>query len=269
MNESISILEEMKKLGYSEYEIKAYLSLLREYPINGYTLSKNSGIPRSRIYEVLDNLKNKKLVFEQEGEKSVLYYPLEPELLVGKARKDFAETIKKIDEYTQKIYHKEDDDNKLTIIKGRKEILDFVSLLINQAKERIAISIWEEDLRDLQNVLDAALDRGVMLTGVFFGRNSPYNQLCGHRRIEKYLEEKKEQYLVITIDYKQSISGVTSRGADSQATWTKDAGFVDVSEDYIVHDISLNKLFLELPPKDRDKYEAFLDNLRKQYFRSS
>lgn len=266
MDNESSIIEGMKKLGYSEYEIRAYLSLLKEYPVNGYILSKNSGIPRSRIYEVLENLKGKQLAFEQMGEKSTLYYPLEPDLLVHKVKQEFSLMIEKINDYTQKIYHKKEEDNKLTVIRGRKEILDFINLLIDHAQERVAVSIWEEELDYLRDSIDRALKRGVMFSGVFFGRKNPYKELCSHRRIERYLSEKKERYMIVIIDCSQVVSGVTSRREESQVTWTKDIGFVDISEDYIVHDISLNKLLLEFPVGQRDKYELFLDNLRKEYF---
>jgi HTH-type transcriptional regulator, sugar sensing transcriptional regulator len=41
---------------FTEYEAKAYLTLLEESPLTGYAVAKNSGVPRSRIYEVLDSL---------------------------------------------------------------------------------------------------------------------------------------------------------------------------------------------------------------------
>ena len=76
MDHELLIMNNMKRLGFSEYECKAYLKLLEDFPINGYTLSKNSGIPRSRIYEVLKNLIDKQMVFEQAEEKNKLYYPV-------------------------------------------------------------------------------------------------------------------------------------------------------------------------------------------------
>jgi len=70
MKAEAHIIENMKKLGFSEYESRVYLSLLTHYPVNGYTLSKNSGIPRSRIYEVLESLKAKQVVFEKNRKRN-------------------------------------------------------------------------------------------------------------------------------------------------------------------------------------------------------
>lgn len=148
MKSNISIIEDMKSLGLSEYEIKAYLKLLEQYPVNGYTLSKESGIPRSRIYEVLDSLKNKQMVFEQS-------------------------------------------DNKLILIKGRKSIIDFLNLLISDVKKRVALSIWEEEINDISEALKSAISRGGVVKGICFGKNNSFKELVTHRRIERYLSEKK------------------------------------------------------------------------------
>lgn len=46
------------QLGLSQYEITAYLSLVGRHPVNGSQLSRFSGIPRARIYDVLRSLKD-------------------------------------------------------------------------------------------------------------------------------------------------------------------------------------------------------------------
>ncbi len=43
-------------IGLTEYEIKVYLELINNDKIGATSLSKNSGVSRGRIYEVLDNL---------------------------------------------------------------------------------------------------------------------------------------------------------------------------------------------------------------------
>lgn len=266
MDKKISIIEDMKKLGLSEYEVKAYLNLLEEYPVNGYVLSKNSGIPRSRIYEVLDNLKNKQIVFEQVENDITQYYPLEPKLLIGKLKNNFDDILNNVDEYTKKVYYEQQNDNKLIVIKGRDKIIDFVNTLISQANKRIAVSIWEEEINDMRAMLDAAIKRGVTVKGIYFGKNNSYKDIVSHRRIERYLSEKSERYMIVIIDGIQVVSGIISRGEDSQVTWTKDAGFVDMSEDYIAHDLMVNLYSKKLDEDQREEFEAYSDKVRKDYY---
>lgn len=266
MNNDIPIIENMKALGLSEYEVKAYLCLLEQYPVNGYTLSKNSGIPRSRIYEVLDSLKNKQLVFEQIDGKNTLYLPLDPKLLISKFKKNFDNVLMNIDEYAKSVYSEENSDNKLIIIKDRNKIIDFLNLLISGAKKRILVSIWEEEINDIYNDLENAINRGVLVKGIYFGRNNRFKELVTHRRIERYLSEKKERNMIVIIDGIHVVSGIISRGAESEVTWTKDTCIVDMSEDYIAHDLMINVYSSSLENDKRDKYESFLDNVRKEFF---
>lgn len=53
---------ELKKIGLSDYEIKSYLTLLRYGSLNSNKLAKLSGVPQSKIYEVLYRLSDKKFV---------------------------------------------------------------------------------------------------------------------------------------------------------------------------------------------------------------
>lgn len=266
MENNLLIIEDMKKLGLSEYEVKAYLKLLEQYPVNGYTLSKNSGIPRSRIYEVLDSLKNKQLVFEQIEEKTTLYQPIEPKLLVNKFKNNFDNILNHVEEYTEKVYSQRQNDNELIVIKGRNKIIDFVNALISEAQKRIAVSIWEDEINDISKALNDAIGRGVMLRGIYFGKNNLFKELVPHRRIERYLSEKNERYMTIIIDGIYVVGGIVSRGEESQVTWTKDIGFVEMSEDYIAHDLMVNLYSNKLEQDERKEYEDYLDNIRKDYY---
>lgn len=260
------IIEDMKKLGLSEYEAKAYLKLIEDYPVNGYTLSKNSGIPRSRIYEVLDSLKKKQIVFEQIEGKNTLYQPLDPKLLINKFKNSFENVFTNINDYAKEIYSKDDSNNKLVVVKGRTKILDLLRLLISEAKKRIALSIWEEEINDIIDPLKDATKRGVMVKGIYFGKNNPLKELVTHRRIERYLSEKTERYMVIIIDEIYGVSGVISRGENSQVTWTKDPGIIDISEDYIAHDLMVNVYSNQLSDDEKKKFEEFSDRVRKDYY---
>ena len=265
----MNILNDMKKLGFSEYECKAYLTLLEDYPLNGYALSKNSGIPRSRIYEVLKNLITKQMVVEQAEEKNKLYYPMEPDIIIKRLKEDYKTVFSNISQYAGKLYKTKTQDDKLVIIKGRQNIISFLKLMIKGAEKRIAMSIWDEEIKEITHELDNALEKGVMLRGIYFGESMPYDSLVPHRRIKRYMAEKKQRYISIIIDNAHAISGVVSKGEKSKVTWTRDEGFIEISEDYIAHDLIVNLYSASLNKEDYKVYETFADNVHNQYFHYS
>ncbi len=263
---SESILNDMKKLGFSAYEVKAYMSLLEQYPINGYGLSKASGIPRSRIYEVLKSLEEKQVVFEQQDGDATLYYPLEPTLLIRKLREDLTAVIQRVDQMATSQFNRTKEDQRMIMIKDREKILGFLKLLLGESKTRIALSIWEEEISELLEPLQEAESRGIKIRGIYFGKTLPFSTMTAHRRVDRYLVEKKERHISVVLDDEQVISGVISRGADSRVTWIKDPGFVAISEDYISHDIMINQYSETLAGDEKDAFESYSDLSRKEYY---
>jgi len=269
MDQALPVMNDMKRLGFSEYECKAYLKLLEEFPLNGYTLSKNSGIPRSRIYEVLKNLMDKQMVFEQTEEKNKVYYPVAPDVFIKKLKESYKELFSNISRFAGRLYTEKKQDDKLVVIRGRRNILSFLNLLIKGAEKRIAVSIWEEEMEDLLPELDRALKRGVVLRGIFFGEKKPYDALVTHRRIKRYMAEKKARYMSVIIDGAHTVSGIVSRGEDSKVTWTQDEGLIEISEDYIAHDLIVNLYSASLDEEAYSKFEEFADNVHNHYFHYS
>ena len=50
------VMSLLKNLLFTENEAKVYLSLLKNSPATSYAIAKNADVPRSKIYEVLDNM---------------------------------------------------------------------------------------------------------------------------------------------------------------------------------------------------------------------
>lgn len=259
----------MKELGFSEYESKAYFKLLENFPLTGYTLAKNSGVPRSRIYDVLENLMTKQMIFVQEDEKNKLYYPVEPDILINKFRNHYEKLFSKVFQFAGTLYNEKKQDDKVVVIKGRQNIINFVNILIKGAEKRIAVSIWKEELDEITTELNQAITKGVVLKGIYFGGEAPFDELVAHRRAKRHLLAKKERYLSIIIDGTHSISGIMSRGEDSKVTWTQDEGFVELSEDFIAHDLLINMYAASLDEEASEKFERFGANVYKDYFEYS
>jgi sugar-specific transcriptional regulator TrmB len=62
MNENIN--EYLQKIGLTEYEVKIYMTMLEKDNCSASELAQASGVPRSKTYEILNNLSNKGLCIE-------------------------------------------------------------------------------------------------------------------------------------------------------------------------------------------------------------
>src|SRR5512143_1858096 len=80
-------------VGFTEYEAKAYVALLRLGPATGYQVAKESGVPRSMIYESLNKLAARGAVLTQSVGKMVRYAPVPPEQLLSRMRRELEDHV--------------------------------------------------------------------------------------------------------------------------------------------------------------------------------
>lgn len=116
---------ELGRLGLSEYEIKAYIALVRHGSLNGKNLSKLSTVPQSKIYEVLYRLAEKKFVSVLDVKPKV-FAAIRPKIAITgflRAKREELEALEK--EIPEKIegikrIGEPKTDELITVYRGRK-----------------------------------------------------------------------------------------------------------------------------------------------------
>jgi sugar-specific transcriptional regulator TrmB len=83
----------LQEFGLTEYEIRSYASLLEIGPATASELSEASGVPYSKIYEVLGSLEKKGWTEMEHGRPSK-YYPKPPSVAMEIARSQLENTLK-------------------------------------------------------------------------------------------------------------------------------------------------------------------------------
>ncbi|MGG3572789.1 helix-turn-helix domain-containing protein [Bacillus gobiensis] len=73
------------KIGFSKNESKAYVSLLKQSHLTGYELSKQSGVPRSMIYQSINKLVSQGAINEVRSN-PLTYTPVPPKEFIGRLR---------------------------------------------------------------------------------------------------------------------------------------------------------------------------------------
>jgi sugar-specific transcriptional regulator TrmB len=85
----VSAVEKLQRVGLTEYEAKAYLALLNTHLSTATQASEKSGVPRTKIYSVLESLRNKGWVRVYSGV-PLLFKAVEPLSVFEKVKGDYA-----------------------------------------------------------------------------------------------------------------------------------------------------------------------------------
>src|SRR5688572_2882806 len=80
--ENADFVQEFRKLGFTEYEAKAYLTLCQTSPVTAYEVSKIAGLAKANVYSALEGLAQRGAV-QPVSESPVKYVPVAPSRLLG------------------------------------------------------------------------------------------------------------------------------------------------------------------------------------------
>ncbi|MCM2982405.1 TrmB family transcriptional regulator [Niallia circulans] len=251
-------LETLRNLNFTEYEGKAYLALLAESPLTGYAVAKNSGVPRSKIYEVLESLVNRGDIFVSYGN-TPQYIPVPAKELIRNRRLKAEENFEQAEILLGKFENTTSDRENIWNITGSKEILVKVKECIASAEQRILMEIWAEDFKELEMELEQAANRGVTITIIAYGEIvSDFANIYRHDMSQEITEEYGGRWLVFSGDDQEVLAGIISLGKESRAAWTMHVGLVMPITEVMIHDLYL----MEILEKHRDILEnSFGKNL--------
>ncbi len=135
------LYKELQKWGFSQYECKAYIGLLKNYPITGYEISKRSGVPRSTIYEVVAKLIDKGAVYTVPSD-PVTYAPLPAKELIRRLRNNFENSMDYLEKNLSALESEQEVDVIHRISSDEHVVAEIIDI-IDKAEEEIWLSIWE------------------------------------------------------------------------------------------------------------------------------
>ena len=134
-------MQDLKKLGLSEYEIKIYKTLLIEGSLKGGEISRKSSVPHGRTYEVLQRLVKKGFVQEIKT-KPKLFKPIDPAIAVDSLiniKKRELENLKKILpsalKELKKQNHEKRTDEKITVLQGKHVLVPIIHQELKSVKK--------------------------------------------------------------------------------------------------------------------------------------
>ena len=77
----------LNQIGYTENEVKTYLALLKKQKCSPAEVARMSGLPRRKVYDILQSLEAKGGCIQLNGVRK-LYQPVDPDILLGKAENE-------------------------------------------------------------------------------------------------------------------------------------------------------------------------------------
>lgn len=253
------IIASLAELGLSNYEARAYLSLLRHHPSHGHEISRESGVPGPKIYETLNRLVEKGLVYPV-GQDPTKYEPLPPEEFLRVKKNEFRRVTRFLERNLQ-MFTDPTPRDLLWRLNGYDALMEKARELIDTAKQNLVLSIWDEQSRDLESSLQQAEKRGVSLVTIKFGYESPDIGRVYHHALVKTVYERHGSEMLLVSDERFGFLMNKVTGKDWAGYWTTNSGVIRLILNYIRHDIYINKVVARFAEMLQETYGSELELL--------
>lgn len=241
------MLNQLVKIGFTEYEAKVYLALLRNHPATGYQLSKESGVPRSMVYEALKRLHARGAALETTEARATLYRPLPPEVLLKQHQQEQQQLIEELQAGLQPLYAST-ADNSVWTIQGETAVTAYAAQLINQAQTELFLVLTDNDLTTLQTVITEAHQRGVILNTLLTG-TKPFDlgRAAYHPPLESELQGLTSTLLVVKDDAELLIGSIGLQ-RKMMATVTRNQELVMIARQFVWMELFTQRIYARLGP---------------------
>ena len=271
MSEKIegSEVVQLMSLGFSEYEARVYIGLLRKSPATAYEISKNTGIPRANAYGTCESLVRKNAV-EIIDDRPARFAPVPPEMLLANIAKQTTELCNVVVKNLKSLSQNEDHAF-IWSLRGEGPVNAKISEMIADAQSHIWIKAASELLDTHREALiqSLRLNKDIRCVIVLFGTDRDRFQF--NEKTTVHLHEgsgvrlgNADNLFTVTVDHKTALTARMS--GEVLAAYTSHEPIVTMAETIIRHDIYIAEIFSKLGYEIEKEFGRHLSKIREKYF---
>lgn len=153
----------LEALGFSPYEARAYVALLRHHPATGYEVARTAAIPRPNVYGVLARLEARGAVRRVQTPEGARYIPVPPTELIGRLEATFQRTAADARRALSRLRATRGEEVAWNV-RGYDRVLEQARAQVEATAHSLWVALTPSEARALAETLDAAHRRGVRVT---------------------------------------------------------------------------------------------------------
>jgi HTH-type transcriptional regulator, sugar sensing transcriptional regulator len=249
MAETTTAVEHLQAVGFSEYEARAYVTLVERGPLTGYQLAKESGIPRPNIYPVIDRLEQRGAAVRIETGGAVKYDAGAPAEMLGRLGRSIESHLGGATRALEDLTH-DSSSSYVWNVEGYEPMLERARTLLDAARERVLLGLWSQESAQLSGAVAAAQARGVHVVTLCIEGCAAE---CGNCRGDVYryavAGEAQERWLTVIADDREALIGQVARGGEGRAAQTTLSVVVAMAAQYLRNTIAAAEIARSLGSK--------------------
>ncbi|WP_129112740.1 TrmB family transcriptional regulator [Halegenticoccus tardaugens] len=157
-----AVSQSLQEAGFTQYEADVYLTLVRFGSASAMGIAEESGVPKSRVYDVLRDLEADGLV-ETYKQDSLRARALDPESVIADLERRAESFSTTADELRERWETPELGEHEVTLVKRLETVLERAETFVRSADNEVQLAVTPEQFDRLRPVLHEAYGRGVFV----------------------------------------------------------------------------------------------------------
>ena len=231
----------LRELGLTDYETRAYLSLLERGVLTASQVSENAGVPYSKVYETLTSLERKGWIETGQGRPG-RYYPKAPSEALATAKLQLEEKVrvweKTISSELQPFYERREIREKpdIWILRGEFSTIAKLREMLEKTKSELMVAapIFPKALADsVLPVLQRLQSSNVKILFMVSKQASAWNL----KELESVAEVRVRDQMFgggVIVDGREAILFLGEE-KPTLVIWANHLGLVQFAKDYFQH----------------------------------
>jgi len=237
-----ALVHRLTQVGLTRNQSLAWLTLLRddsEVGLTGYEVSSRSGVPRSAIYKVVQQLEEVGAIFAI-GTDPQRFLAASPDQWLARQQARNNERFEALAEALQDL-PRPNRPEPIWVIRQYGEVLAHIDELVRSAEQSVYLHLWPREVEALWPAFQAIAERPlhrVLHSPAPLPRCPPGFRCWSDTPPDPDKATWSHKALVV-VDRSRAVIGGTEPGVDNDAVSTQNASLVDVATNHIILDITL------------------------------
>ena len=256
-------IDEMRLLGFSDYESRIYIQLLKSSPATAYEISKLAGVPRPNTYSALNSLAEQRAVLPV-SENPVRYIAAKPDDLFPAISRQTSLLCENLENELADL-SKDEESQYVWIARGESEVRQKIDELIESSEHTIWVKASEEVLNQHAAKFREAAGRGVSIHFILFGTNADAFRFSKNCFV--YIHEGSgvrmgtaDNLFTLTIDHREMLTASDKDGY--LAAFTQNGPVVTMAQSLLRHDYFMAEIFAKFDKQLTKEFGPHLKKLR-------
>ncbi|GAB3434602.1 TrmB family transcriptional regulator [Flindersiella endophytica] len=256
------MIDRLVEVGFSSQEARVYVAALQRPSATGYELAKLAGLQRANVYQVLAALVDRGVV-EQVTDSPARFVAQPPAAVLGRIRRETTERCEALVAELATIAQRPEPAAFWTL-RGRDAVIERASALAADARDRVAVCLWADDLAWLGEPLRTAARSGRQVVVNVFGE-APTDFSEPEAGVDVYHHEPPSKTVgghLLTLSVDSSTALIASLDEPAGAVYTEHPALLRVVDKLIRDEAYLAAIFAELRSELEARFGPHLVDLR-------